>query len=139
MPLPSKRSERIPAIAASVTAPQLAAPVTRTIRSRTCGVRSQTPPSTVKDTVVSANNPPGSVAVTVSVAEPATQLDAYTMSPATATVATVVFELEAVYVKESPSGSLKYGDTSTVAASPTRTVRAGIVPTRCGARFGTMT
>ena len=62
-----------------------------------------------------------------------------TESPDTAATAAPAFDDAAVYESLSPSGSLKYGDTSTAALSPADTVRAGISPTASGSRFGTIT
>ena len=112
MSAPPRSSTPLPEIpdrSCSVTASQLAAPVTRTISSRTCGVRSHTARidgSTVTGTPIEADSPSGSVTVTAAV--PA-DTPVTGVVPDNATFATPRSGDAAVYVKASPSGSLKGG------------------------------
>ena len=91
-------------------------------------------------TLSDADNPSGSVAVTVSVVDPTPTAAPDTTLPVTETVATDVLELAAEYVSASPSGSRKNGDTSTLMVSPTTAVCGGATGrTAVGGRFGSTT
>ena len=79
--------------------------------------------------------PSGSVAVTVTVSLPWSTPVNVTVLPFTLTVTTDVFEEAGVYVRGSPSGSLKFDDTSTSPLLPTFTDCAVIVPTAIGGPF----
>ena len=72
--------------------------------------------TTVTSNVWVAESPPGSVAVTVTVALPAATPATVTSAPETLTVANASSEEAALYVSSSPSGSLKLPDTSTAVA-----------------------
>ena len=102
-----------------------------------CGARPGR--STVTVTICEADRPPGSRAVTVKVELPAATAPMVIVLPDTETAATAGFDDVAAYSSASPSGSLKYDAAFTVAVSPAAMVRAGIVPTACGARLGRCT
>ena len=94
---------------------------------------------TVTPKLCAAVAPSVSVAVTVTVADPfATAVTLITL-PDTSAVASAPSLVTAVYASSSPSGSLKCGDISTVAASPTSIVRATTDSPATGARLGTVT
>ena len=79
--------------------------------------------------------PPGSVAVTPTMAAPGATPTTVTVEPSTDTVATVVSSLSTVKASSSPSGSLKLPDTSRVRVSPTAMVACGISSTTTGGLF----
>ena len=72
------------------------------------------------------------------VAEPVASAATATIEPDTETKATEGSDDDAPKVSASPSGSVKRGAASSVAVSPTCTVRSGIEPSGSGARLGTM-
>ena len=86
-----------------------------------------------------AERPPGSVAVTVMVTVPVRLPLTVTLLPETLTSTLVVLDEVAVYVRPSPSGSLKYGATSNETDRSISTVRFSIVPSPTGAWLGTVT
>ena len=86
-----------------------------------------------------AARPSGSAAATVTWVAPLATAAMVTVDPEIETVATPVSDDEAVYVRVSPSGSWKYGDTSTATVCPTTSVLAGREPAATGARLGTVT
>ena len=95
---------------------------------------------TVKE--LSALRPPASRAATVTVAVPCATATMWIVSPGAATpamAATPLSEETAPWMSASPSGSMKYPDTSTRAVSATANLRSGIAPEATGARFGTVT
>ena len=65
-----------------------------------------------------ADRPGGSLAVTVTVAEPTATPTTVTWLPDADAVATPGLSDDAVYVSASPSGSRKYPDTSSVTILP---------------------
>ena len=79
-----------------------------------------------------AESPPGSEAVTVTMALPAPTAVTRAVAPETAAVATPGSDETAVQVRLSPSGSLKYAASSTDSVFPTSTVNAGMRPTAMG-------
>ena len=64
-------------------------------------------------------SPSASAAVTVIVAVPAASPSTVSVESLTAGIATLESDDDAVYVKESPSGSLKLAETTSVSVSPT--------------------
>ena len=92
--------------------------------------------STTTLIVCEALSPPGSRAVTVTVAVPSATAWMVAVPPDTETVATPVLELVAVEVSASPFGSLKKDATLTDGDSPTTSIRAGIVPVAAGGWLG---
>ena len=93
--------------------------------------------STPNDKV--AVRPPGSRAVTVTIALPRASATTRTVSSTAAALTTAGSEDAASYTSGSPSGSVKYSDGSTRTVSPAVSVRAEIGPAASGARFGTVT
>ena len=87
----------------------------------------------------SAERPPGSVAVTVTVAVPWLTAATVRVAPDTDTVATPSSEEVAEWERSSPSGSPKCPESSTSAVSPTWASASGIGSETSGARFGTVT
>ena len=83
-----------------------------------------------------ADNPPGSVAVTVTVALPVATATSVTTLPDTETLTTPAEEVATACVNRSPSGSRKLADTSTVAVSPATMVNGVREPTAWGGWFG---
>ena len=94
---------------------------------------------TVTSKLCSANRPPGSCAVTVTVAFPFATPDTVTVLPDTETATRVISDEAAAYCSVSLSGSSKYSATSTTTTLSTRTSRSVIAPTATGGRFGTVT
>ena len=86
-----------------------------------------------------AVRPPGSLAVTVTVVLPGDTPVTRALLPEIDIVATLAFADSAVWVSASPSGSLKYRDTSIRTVSPAKSSWSGIAPTATGARLGTLT
>ncbi|MDE2782426.1 MAG: hypothetical protein OXK77_05685 [Gemmatimonadota bacterium] len=82
-----------------------------------------------------ADDPPGSRAVTVTFAVPSATPDRVTVLFTKVEVTTPASDVSTAYVSMSPSGSLKYPDTSSVSAPPTRTLRSAIAPSATGARL----
>ena len=83
-----------------------------------------------------ADRPPGSVAVTATVAVPRETPRTVTPPPPTAAATMPGSADVAVKFSGSPSGSLKYPATFTVMESPNATCWSGIAPTGCGGWFG---
>ena len=94
---------------------------------------------TVTTKLCAAVMPPGSTAVTVTVATPFARAATVTMDPATDADATPVSETDTSYTTDWPSGSSKCGATSTVADCPADSSREAISPTASGGRLGTVT
>ena len=95
--------------------------------------------STATPTRCVALRPPGSVAVTVTVAVPSATPLSVSALPDTLADTTAAFDVVAAYPSASPSGSLKYEARSSVAVRPTSMLRAGIEPEGAGARLGVCT
>ena len=95
-------------------------------------------PSTVTTNSWSVRPPCPSSAVTVTFATPFRMPSNLARFPAMPTATTSPSEETAVYVSVSPSRSPKYPGTATLAVSPRSIVRSGIVPSRSGARLGTV-
>ena len=93
--------------------------------------------STVMLNVCVASRSPGSRATTVTVAVPGPTPVTVTSLPPTETERVFWSEVVALYVSESPSGSLKLEETFTWIASPSSMVDRGgtICPTVSGARL----
>ena len=91
--------------------------------------------STVTSTLCVALRPSGSVALTVTVAVPSATPVSVSVLPDIDTDTAWAFDVVAAYRSTSPSGSLKYEATSSVAVLPTSTLRAGIEPAGAGARL----
>ena len=95
--------------------------------------RTRRSPTLTPNTCV-AVNPSGSVAVTVTVAAPRTTADSVRVEPDTVVTVAAGFDDSAVYVNASPSTSVKYGASSTVAGCPpSSSAWSGITPTASGA------
>ena len=86
-----------------------------------------------------AERPPGSVAVTVMVAVPTPSPVMVRVLPDRLTVTLAVLEDVALCVRWSPSGSLKYGETSSEKDLFRSTARFPTVPTASGVRLGIVT
>ena len=86
-----------------------------------------------------AEAPCGSFAVTVTVAVPALTAVTVSVPEETDTLATPDADDDAENVRASSSGSVKYGEMSTVAVLSACTVCAGMLPLASGARLGTVT
>ena len=86
-----------------------------------------------------AARPSVSMAMTVTSVSPCPSALTVRMPPETATATTPPWEASAPYVSGSPSGSLKYGASSSVSASFLKSIRAGIVSATRGGWFGTVT
>ena len=94
---------------------------------------------TVTSKDCSAVSPPGSRAVTVTVASPFAAATIRTESPFASARATSGSDDAAASASGSPSGSLKWAATPIVTESPTSSRRSSIAPTAAGPRFGTET
>ena len=96
-------------------------------------------PRTVTGNDVWALRPPGSVAVTVNLADPAATGTTVTRLPDAVAVATSGLSEDAVNVRSSPSGSRKWVDASTEwGSSPTRIRKNGTERSGTGARLETV-
>ena len=93
---------------------------------------------TVTVKLCSAVKPPGSRAVTVTVAVPAPTADNVRLSPEAEARATPASELAAEYPSVSPSGSLKYDATPKAMPLPADISSSGIVPTATGVWLGAL-
>ena len=100
------------------------------IESPSCGAWLPGRMTTARSCV--ADRPPGSVAVTVTVALPAATPTTTTVASDAVTVTTAMSELAAVYVSASPSGSLKFSATCTVTSPPWSKVSSPSEPTATG-------
>ena len=94
---------------------------------------------TVTPTRCVALRPPGSVAVTITVAVPFATPVSVSVLPDTLADTTPAFDVAAAYPSASPSGSLKYEATSSVAVRPGLRLWAGIESDGAGARLGVST
>ena len=94
---------------------------------------------TVTSKCWTASSPPGSRAVTATVARPAPTPVTVSVPPSIATATRVVSEEVAAYCSSCPSGSANRLTRSTTTTLSTATSRSAITPTRLGARFGTFT
>ena len=95
---------------------------------------------TVTSNLCVAVSPPGSRAVTVTVAVPPLTPVTVSVPEETDTLATPEGDDDAENVSGSPSGSVKYCPRfATVAVLPARTVSGRMLPLVCGPRLGTVT
>ena len=95
--------------------------------------------ATVTPTVIETDAPPGSVAVTASVAAPAPTATTARVSADTEADATAPSETSTAKPSVSPSGSLKWSDRSMKTESDGTSSRAGMESATTGGRFGTAT
>ena len=87
----------------------------------------------------SAVSPSSSVAVTVTSTSPLASAVTTTALPVTSADTNALSDTAAAYESESPSGSVKKGETSNVSAWSTSMIRAAIESTGTGGRLGTVT